>query len=239
MRVSTIAERHRGQKIWGFSQSSLRVWVHYAGFSTFGICGALTAHWIHCRASEGVSLSSKLGLYEKWKVGAGPFTFTRLRSLNIRELRSVAKSQWGWAHDKDNSYMNNVGAWLRERGVYPVPGLGDDSNIQIVNPGIQPLSMTDFLITSLDQLNDHYVIITVSGKVFGHFSAAHAVSLYIGPAGMAQQCTFFDPNHGEYCFNNKQDFFNFFREYYRRKILSNGFGSLGLSDRWRTHVYTL
>ncbi|AWF81674.1 hypothetical protein BTJ40_13030 [Microbulbifer sp. A4B17] len=237
MRVSTIAGRHRGQKVWGFSQGSLRVWVHYAGFSKFGICGALTAHWIHCRASEGASLSSKLGLYERWKVGTSPFTFTRLRSLNIGELRKVAKSQWGWAHDKNNSYMNNLEGWLRGHGVHAVPGLGEDSNMQIAAPGVQLLSMTDFLVASLEQLNDNYAIIVVSGTTFGCFRAAHAISLYIGPAGTAQRCIFFDPNHGEYSFNTKQDFLNFFREYYRRKILSSGFGSLGLSNGWRTYVY--
>ena len=71
------------------------------------------------------------------------------------------------------------------------------------------------------KLNTCYVRINFGGTAWGT-DAGHAVAAWLGQPSYSSggDALFFDPNCGEYWFENKQDFFRFFPDFYRRKYRS-------------------
>ncbi|GLS24990.1 hypothetical protein [Marinibactrum halimedae] len=127
MKVSRIAEKHNGQVKWYFSQGSLYVWKNYCWWSKFGICMALSGHWIHYKASN----------RELWNViGRRRRGHEEGHSrLMTAALKLIAQDQSTWSKeiDEGNKKKNGKGNpclnWLRLGGVVEESGLSAGTNI--------------------------------------------------------------------------------------------------------------
>ncbi len=96
------------------------------------------------------------------------------------------------------------------------------SRTPILSPGGNARPVGNEIAQALQRAKGkaHYAYITFGGKVMGS-AAGHATAAYIGgPSyGSSGDAVFFDPNYGEYWFQNKADFFTFFPEFYRAKYI--------------------
>lgn len=209
MSVDSIARKHNGIKTWGFSQSDFMVWVHYR---TMGICAALSAHWIKYHAQE-----DSLPAHLKGDKALGP--------LNVSLLKQIAQDHKQLT-ELSGGQADNIELWLQMHGVKTinrslmvrkyarggdimVPGSRAHEQSAMGNcPNIE-----NDIVNAMRRFNTCYVRINF-GKTAG---LGHAVAAWLGQPtyGGSGDALFFDPNYGEYWFEQKRDFFTFFPEFYR------------------------
>lgn len=210
MNVESIAKKYNGIKTWGFSQSDFLVWAHYR---TTGICAALSAHWIKYHAHED-SLPAHLR-------GDGT-----LGSLNVGLLKKIANDHKQLT-ELGGGQSENIELWLQMHDVLPIRrslmvkkyAKGGDIKVAGSRPHEQSAMGTcpnieNDIVNAMRRFNTCYVRINF-GRTTG---LGHCVAAWLGQPtyGGAGDALFFDPNHGEYWFERKQDFFAFFPEFYRK-----------------------
>lgn len=210
MSIDKIAIKHHGVKTWGFSQSDFLVWVHYR---TWGICAALAAHWIKYHAQE-----DSLPAHLKGDKAQGP--------LNVGMLKQIALDHQTFSAKGGGAQADKIERWLDTNGIKTmnssrmVKKWAKDGDIMA--PGSRPYGQMDTgtlpdiendIVKAMRKFNTCYVRINF-GKLKG---SGHAVAAWLGQPTYSSRgdALFFDPNFGEYWFENKADFFNFFPEYYR------------------------
>ena len=220
MSISTQAAQHNGVCTWGFSQANFSTWKHYR---TSGICAALSAHWIKYHADDD-SLANHLG-----SGGMGNLVVTKLKEI-AKDHKDMSKKG---AEQKDN-----IERWLHNHGIrtlhknlvksFPINRNGETKMTskassyakEEMETGGCPNIEND-IVNALKKFNTCYVRVN-----FGSKKTAHAIAVWLGQPtyNSPGDACMFDPNHGEYWFQNKQDFFQFFPGYYRsayRKKLVN------------------
>lgn len=249
MSVAALARGYQGVATWQFSQSNFGTWIHYR---TMGICAGLSAEWIRYHA-EGDSLANHLG-----SGGVGRLNTGMVREIHsLHETASAGTAQatqlglWLRMHDivelqrsySVTTYSNRLGrdVW-RASSVSAEQMGGADGGNPINGFEIQ-------IVDAMRRLRSKgcYVRINFGGRAFGR-TAGHAVAAWLGaptyrvqvtrPGGQltetrvassAGDACFFDPNYGEFWFQNKNDFFNFFPHFYRDKYITR---LIKFNQRW-------
>ena len=213
MNVDRIASTHKGHATWTFSQSDLLVWRHYR---TFGICAALSAEWIRYHAHDG-SLANVLG-----GGGVGP--------LNVGKLKEIALLH-KTASDVPGSQRRESELCVQMHDVLSLNASGnktffnsrtqqDQTTASAVPAAIQQgggaPNIENDIVAAMQRFNSCYVRINFGGTAWGT-STGHAVAAWLGQPtyGGAGDALFFDPNYGEYWFEQKANFFRFFPVFYR------------------------
>jgi YopT peptidase len=215
--VANYAAEHRGRKTWGFSQSDLLVWVHYR---TWGICAALAAQWIRYHAHED-SLANYLG-----GGGVGP--------LNVAKLKEIALDHKIASDSEDSTQAEMLQLWLKGHGIYPLArSFAVKTGGKRLTPGHQPARDMDpkseagadsldlcpniehDIVNAMRKYNTCYVRVNFGGKR----KPGHAVAAWLGQPTRDRggDACFFDPNYGEFWFEDKADFFAFFPGFYQAK----------------------
>lgn len=221
MSCHTLARQYNGVKTWGFSQSSIRVAIHYVLYGPKGICAALSAHWIRAHAMD-ESLPAKLGLTAT-QHSIGPFSFKTYASLNIGRLRVIAQDFKRWGSRNGPGQLDSIKNWLDHQGMNRRPAMCDEYDIFAGCPNLEY-----DIAHQLRNVRSAYAYIS-----FGRFAGSgHAVAAWVGASG--EDVCFFDPNYGEYWFQNKTDFFRFFPVFYQRYYKGPPFNFNG---RWKVEAF--
>jgi len=219
MNLNQHAQKHNGVRTWGFSQADLGVWLHYR---TMGICAALSANWIKYHAHDD-SLANHLG-------------YGGVGRLNVGTLKQIAQEHKDASKTNGSNQRHKLGLWLKKHGIVSMSvsrystckkeeggrevltemlvrdpifekneGVGDCPNIE------------NEIVNALKKYNTCYARINFFSR-----RAGHSVAVWLGQPTFSSRgdACFFDPNYGEYWFENKQDFFLFFPGYYRSKYKS-------------------
>ena len=231
--VFDICEGNNGVPTWKFSQTDFAVWRRIFGdpATRYGICAALSAHWIKHHAHGG-ALANELG-------GGG------VGELNVRKLNEIA---WHHANESrgDGDYQRSrLGQWLQHNKLVP---LQTSRSIRNDRPNAwmartKPLDENDggiggaiadiegAMVRAMRKHNNCYLRLNFGGKVMRLKDAGHAVAVWLGgPSyGSGGDAMFFDPNYGEFWFENKEDFFRFFPYFYRATYLA---GIMNFNRRW-------
>jgi len=177
--VQQLADNFQGHCTWDFSQGFP---LHFIQAPTGnGICMGLSCHWIKYHALDD-SLVTHLGAYRI------PNTRTFI-PFNHNEYQRISQWQNNLATFPDwrMGYQN----WFRNQGI----GIHSSTRIPM-NSGA--------LKTELERIQGGHVLIILDGQ---RANGSHAISAYIGQNG--EDVCFFDPNYGEYWFQNRNDFFFF------------------------------
>ena len=235
--VFDICAGNNGVPTWKFSQTDFAVWrrIFSDPATRFGICAALSAHWIERHAHDG-ALANELG-----GGGLAPLNITKLNEIKM--LHSTVSSGSG------NDQRNRLEDWLRQRNLLPLRAsssvhmnhagfrgfYGEHASRDMTGggwgtgPAIPDIEGT--IVRAMQQYNNCYLRLNFGGKVAGVTNSGHAVAVWLGgPSyGSAGDAMFFDPNYGEFWFENKADFFRFFPYFYRATYLA---GFMNFNRRW-------
>lgn len=223
--VNRICRRHGGVTTWTFSQTDVAVYrrIFLDPKTRMGICAALSAYWIKCHAHDG-SLVNELG-----GGGVGRLNFEKLREIAMLHSHvSVG------ADDSQQSY--EIKLWLQMHDVLPLAGSrevmldtfrfkGKQAQsfplVATEGSGASIANIENNIALGLKKFNSCYARVNFGGKVLFK-KTSHCVAVWLGqPTHRSQgDALFFDPNYGEFWFENKENFFCFFPEFYRATYLS-------------------
>jgi hypothetical protein len=188
------------------------------------MCAALSAHWIKARAIDDRDLPAQLGLTPyKSQIFCGA---TFYKSLNITLLRRIARDQVNWS-SADQQW--SIWTWLESHGVEKDPAMSSIGGFLYT-----PHEIEVEIVQNLEIVNNAYAYISF-GRVLGD---GHAVAAWFGPGEAANgegAALFFDPNFGEYRFEQRSHFNNFFKEYYQAKYKGCPYRFTG---RWEIGAYS-
>ncbi|OZG72776.1 hypothetical protein BTA51_14745 [Hahella sp. CCB-MM4] len=178
-RVQQLVSDYNGLCTWDFSQGYPLHFIQ--GPVGNGICMGLSCHWVQYHALDD-SLVNHLGAV--WNPN------TRIyKPFNHHELQRI--SAWQRSLTRFPDWVMGYQAWLRNNG------LGIHSNNRI------PMN-SNALKAELDRIKGGYALIILSGQ---NTRDSHAIAAYIGQDG--EDVCFFDPNYGEFWFQDRDDFFFF------------------------------
>lgn len=234
--VPGLAATHNGHATWTFSQSGFNTWRHYR---TMGICAALSVHWIKEHA-DGGSLANLLG-----SGGVG--------ELNVAKLKEIALLHSN-ASNGDGAQNANLELWLQMHDIlslrssrsrtfhsaklgrevttaqsFKTEQIGGAGGVRHSCPNI-----ANEIVDALRKYNTCYARVNFGGDV-GVMrlskDAGHAVAVWLGQPTYSSggDAMFFDPNYGEYWFEQKADFFRFFPAFYRQTYLA---GLMNFDQYW-------
>lgn len=163
-----------------------------------GICLSLSCHWIKYHAQDG-SLVLKLGGYMKNR------TYV---AFNHNEYQRIAN----WQRKIENfpDWEMAYRAWLR------------NNQLRILSEATAPMNSAA-IKPELRKINGAYALIILKSA---NVESSHAVAAYIG--GHNEDACFFDPNYGEFWFENREDFFFFFHLFSNFFYHKNHHSNLGL-----------
>lgn len=212
--VQQMVRQYRGICTWDFSQGMP---VHrIRDIAGNGICMSMACHWIKYHAQND-SLVNKIG--GMW-IPANPHTGANrhCRPFNEGEFRRLADWQRrlrnfpNWIMGYQNWVRNNQMRILQQHHNVPM--------------SLSPLKRT------LRQINGAYALIILGSP---QRRESHAVAAYIG--GRGEDACFFDPNYGEFWFQRRRkfmEFFHFFSNFiYRRNHTSHmGFDNYHIVRIW-------
>lgn len=237
-KVNEICAKHKGVCTWGFSQTDFIVMKNIFSDSRtrFGICAALSAHWIKHHAHEG-SLANLLG-----GGGVGPLNIGKLKEIKV--LHSTVSGEDGGAqaaHLEMWLRMNDVLSLGKSRTVKkwktvgrvdrPDGFSGQSSSRAEMNASAEKIDTIEHdIVLGMRKFNSCYARVNFGGTAFFK-GAGHAVAVWLGQPSYASggDALFFDPNYGEFWFKDKQDFFAFFPEFYRATYRS---APLSFNKNW-------
>lgn len=230
--------RHGGCMTWDFSQCNYNVWkiIRQDEASANGICKALAAQWIVDHAYGGA-------LYNRIVDSTG--------SLNISAIRMVMQNFiLAW-----NNQQVETADFLSRRGMIPRLSSLNKKVVRKVGIGRQQKEITSVQSTTAgtDQIgggarcNVSLELTEALKKVSGYyaqvsFGAAagigHATAVWLGGPTYSSpgDACFFDPNCGEFYFENKTKFFEWFKYFYATSY--QGF-PCNFSGRWSVHQWAL
>ena len=214
--VKSIARRFNGYQQWGFKQTCFTVLYLTCGNpqTRWGICAGLSAAWIKEHALGG-SLVKKLGgVRDNVSRVAGITAGAPYIHLNKPELRGVAKLHADASSD-ERGQTATLTQYLSDHGIVTRKRI-HNSQWSMNSAAYTAYAQEDIdnsIAEDLERYSSCYVRISFGGTAFG-MEAGHAVAVWLGATN--EDACFFDPNYGEYWFENKNDFFRFFRSYYRQ-----------------------
>lgn len=211
--IDYLTKQYNGYCTWDLSQSLPPVdRMARAGGVDMGqgICLALSSYWIRYHARDD-SLVNHLGAVA---INNGHSFIP----LNTRLLAIIKQSQQQWRGRMDDALIwlaNPANDIVKVKTSYAVPvrmNIGRGANAVQVNslPGTRNTKTRGHVVNwagmsdDLEKVSGAYALIALEGPRGGH-----AVAAWIGARG--EDACFFDPNFGEYWFENKQDFFKFLR----------------------------
>jgi hypothetical protein len=240
--VAVICRRHHGNPTWPFSQTSFAVLkrIFSDPKTRWGICAALSVHWIREHA-DGGTLATLLG-------GGG------LGSINVPKLREIAVLQSEASQGTGDEQQQALTQWLRAANIvpvtksmtiksdamrfkqrYPAGWKGGSTEVERTDSREKQRRFEDITQELTDEMMHHencYMRVNFGGTCMGR-PAAHAIAVFIGQKNKISDgdAIMFDPNYGEFWFEEKAHFATFFPEFYRAKYLSGAFAfnrSLGV-----------
>ena len=228
--VQRSVQAFGGQCTWAFTQCKppVSTFISKDESTAIGVCESISAHWIKFHA-EGGSLWNWL-----FPQGPdGPISMTKLL-FGVMQLQSAGML----GADQDAV----TEAWLRQNGIMPVKRNVPGFESRQTRRGFEQFSgasqsrvargrtrFGDSKGVARAILEDHtggagcYKKLSLSGK-FG----AHTMALWV-----AQDVAFFDANFGEFWFESRTNFFNWFTQ----KFWSSSLYNIGLSGGYEVWPY--
>ena len=224
---AAIAKQYGGHQTWTYKQSGWDTIKHTAWDSKtrWGICAALSAYWIAKHANGG-SLAKDL-------------VDDKLGNLNHPLIKECAALQKSSLSGGSNNQVAHIERWLKWQDVFRVKKSwgrstqGFDGTPTIdAHSARQTFRSPDFktkdpdiankiVSKGLQNLRNHYGYLHFEGTAM-KFSAGHVTACWVGnniKTG-AGDAVFFDPNYGEFYFDNKVQFFSFFRPFYHATYIT-------------------
>ncbi|WP_444914032.1 YopT-type cysteine protease domain-containing protein [Microbulbifer sp. TRSA007] len=183
--VYSMARQLDGVCTWDFSQSFPVLNIRQIAGS--GICLSLASHWIKYHAYDD-SLVNHLG---------GVWDQRRFIPFNMGKYQRIAAQQQAWVQSAN--WRASHRAWLLLNRLRVLSSATGRSN-------------RDSLRQRLKQINGAYALIEMCSSR-DQSQGAHAVAAWVGAqsfGGQKQGACFFDPNFGEFWFEDKEDFYFFF-----------------------------
>ena len=240
-RVRNSAGQNGGQCTWEFSQMvgtvSSIIGTH-AG-SKDGICEMLSAKWLECHAKE--------GHLANWIKGSGsdidPSKVRNLMQLFIigsemNRQAIVGNAVAGGTVDQTNA----TARWLEAKGIRhrksikPVQFLNGPSVSTPVGStgsrgggarGLHSANIGSAIANIVNTGTGSYRMIGIYGP-----GGAHAMAAWVGA-----DVAFFDPNFGEFWFENRRDFIAWFPTFFSKACYS--WPKLGLCERFEVDEFAL
>lgn len=222
MSVKSICKKHGGYQTWSFKQTSMSVLYRTFNDSKtrWGICAGLSACWIRFHAHDD-SLANKIG------GGGTGLPVSSIYIYGIAGLHASVSDGTGQqqrqglenylrAHDIVTLQSSYIRVGTCGGNVIAVPDSFDATNMDSNVNGIPNIETE--IVDGMRQLRSCYARINFGGKAL-FSNAGHAVSAWFGSGD--EDVAFYDPNYGEFWFQNKADFYEFFKKYYRAKY-NNG-----------------
>ncbi|BFM13250.1 hypothetical protein R50072_34030 [Simiduia litorea] len=213
--LKSLVEGYGGYHTWNFKQTSMAVTrvTIFDSKTRWGICAGLATEWIKEHVN-GRSLVTQLGGV------AG-------QSLRLAGIRPVAKLHA--SASGGNGYQQEVmlTRYLSEHGVItrgriqkapaPYEILNDAGHRALKDSchsvDVPMYDIQEMIVDNMKKHRDCYLRISFGGKAY-RFRAGHAVAAWMG--GRGEDAAFFDPNYGEFWFEDKEMFFLFFQAFYRK-----------------------
>lgn len=213
--LNALVRHYGGYHTWNFKQSSMAVTrvTIFDSKTRWGICAGLSTEWIKEHANGG-SLVNKLGGVDG-------------QSLRLDGIRPVARlhasASGGNGPQQERmltQYLSQHGVVTRGRiGIAPAywPTLNTTAGRALKESyhsrDVPSYDIQEKIVEGMQKYRDCYLRVSFGGKAFG-FRAAHAVAVWVG--GRGEDAAFFDPNYGEFWFQDKEQFFLFFQSFYRK-----------------------
>ena len=211
--IDHLSEQYHGICTWDLSQSlpPVQRMARMGGVDMGqGICLGLASHWIRYHAWDD-SLVNHLG-------GVAINNGHSFIPLDLRLLAHIKQCQWQWRGRLDDALIwlgNPVNDIIKVRTSLNIPvrmniGCGANAFQQTSLPGSRNTNTRGRVVNwaglsdDLEKVSGAYAMIVLHGAGGGHAFAA-----WIG--GRGEDACFFDPNFGEYWFEDKQNFFRFLR----------------------------
>ena len=206
--VMELVDAYHGQCTWDFSQSMPLDFI--AGPAVNGICMALSCHWLKFHILDDSLVNHLGGVWNR-------ATRTYIQ-FNHNEYQRIAT--WQRNLERFPNWIMGYQAWFRNNG------LG-------VNAGNTVPMNIAALSAELEQINGGHALVFLKGR---NVRESHAIALYIGRQG--EDVCFFDPNFGEFWFQNREEFFFFLHlfsnfVYHRNHRNAIGFDSYEVIRVWR------
>jgi hypothetical protein len=191
--VKLYLKRYKGEKTWSFTQRSWRTWL--TADCGPGICAALAAHYIR-DAKKGSHLSKRVGL-RNWQI----FRWTLHTTFWGREVRNIRGdfATWSYGVDQDEA----IKGWLESNGLTYNHTKSKKSEKSELNNN--PNIGTE-IKDHLNSTTPRYSLVWFMGIVNGN-TVGHEIAVWLDPD---RGYYLFDPNYGEFRFQNKYDCINFF-----------------------------
>lgn len=178
-----VAQDLNGTCTWDFNQNVQFFRISAIALGSCGICLSLSSEWIR-RFLHGDSLANHLGGVMKGRIWIGPNLGELTRICVLQNAIERAGAGWKSKFLKDMWDKH----WIRYLGVntYKADHVG-------VKTGLKKVSGACGLVTILS-----------SDK---HNDGSHTIAVYVGKQG--EPSVIFDPNFGEYWFNEREELFFF------------------------------
>ncbi len=236
--VRSSAKKHNGSCTWEFSQikDPVASIIGKDRITEDGICEMLSAKWIECHAHDSA--------LPNWLEGSGK----AIDPSKIRQLMQlfIIGSTFG-----QNQILGNVGGavdqtaattnWLRAKGVIqrksikPITFMGGQKmNVANSTEGNRAAgtsksghaaAMASAIAMSMNTGSGSYRTIGIWGPHGGHAMAA-----WVG-----KDVAFFDPNYGEFWFENRSDFIRWWPKFFSKACYN--LPRVGLFDRYQINEY--
>lgn len=195
--LKTYLKAYKGEKTWGFTQRSWRTWL--TADCGPGICAALAAHYIH-DAKKGSHLSKRVGL-RNWHI----FRWTLHTTFWGREVRKIRGDFISWSYGVDQDEA--IRGWLENNGLTYSEIKSNKSPESDINNN---KNIGNEIKDHLNSTTPRYALIWFKGRVNGNV-VGHEIAVWMEPA---RGFYLFDPNYGEFRFQNKTDFIKFFSAFF-------------------------
>ena len=197
MTTYDLVRQFKGVTVWEFNQGNKDINLIRIGTKTHGICNTLSACWINYHAHND-SLANHL----------------RQSGLNSREVLSLNHMIFLYDSFRKKTTTTAVTTWLKMHGMISLTSNTDVSAYADVEYRI---------VAALTKSYGCYAYIAFGVKdLVLNNNRIHAVSAWLGGSNYTEgDACFFEPNYGEFWFEKKQNFFDFFPVYLQlqRKIL--------------------
>ena len=199
-----------GHCTWKFSQMQdpVATLIGKDKITKDGICEMLSAKWIECHAKD--------DHLANWLQGGGkdidPSKIRQLMQLFI--IGETMNTGAMLNNPQRGATVNQTTAtvrWLKAKGILQRGGATSDVQGQRGGGGSRSghaLAMAKAMAASLNNGTGSYRTIGIWGPGGGHAMAAW----------VAQDVAFFDPNYGEFWFENRQDFIKWFPTFFSKSM---------------------
>lgn len=209
--VRQSAARYGGHCTWHFSQmkNPVRGVIGKSGTTNKGICEILAAKWVieHARG----------GSLVEWLSGGS----TSRHDINIPRLAVLAQTFGLGRDDQDtttDAYYRSAGMLPRRksRSIMTYRGkVASSAPIHDMEHGLGRHDAAPALARYVKKTFGAYIHLSIAGGM-----AAHALALWV-----ERDVAFFDPNFGEFWFEDRDDFCRWLPEFYRRSLYNRTMGS--------------